>query len=106
MARKLRVEYPGAIYHAKGSVPELTRNRPLGGTYEARCNSATGNTEIRNTKGKFAWLDRIDNNPNRADPWWFSLLEIMNEIPETISGAAFDVWISWEDNRTNVRETP
>jgi len=77
----------------------------LGGSYEARCSPATGKTELRNTKGHFLWLDTIRSNPSRNDPWYFWLAETYNKIPEAIHGASFKVLITWEDNRTEIRET-
>ena len=77
----------------------------LGGTYEARCRIDNGKKiyEYKNTKGKFRWFDTIDSSPNSKDPWWFQLLETLNEIPEWITAAEFDVEIDFEDNRPIIR---
>jgi hypothetical protein len=83
---------------------QAQRVEARGGTYELRCSSSNGKTEIRNTKGEFRWFDRIDNNPSRNDPWYFWLFETANEIPEWLTGCDFDVEIDWQDNRNDVRE--
>ena len=74
----------------------------VGGTYEARA-CGEGKIELRKTKGEFRWFDRIDNNPSRNDPFFMWLGEIINIIPETITGADFDVEIDWQDDRDEER---
>jgi hypothetical protein len=56
------------------------------------------------SKGKFRWYDTIDSNPSTADDPVFWALEAVNQIPEWISGAAFDVQIDWADDRQEVRD--
>ncbi len=75
----------------------------LGGTFDLRFNSVAGKYELRNTKGAFRWIDRIDSNSSSSDPLYFRLLETVNGVAEWITGADFPVNIDWEDNRATVR---
>ena len=75
-----------------------------GGTIELRCVDKT-TIEMKNTRGKFKWIDRIDSNANKNDPWWFRSLETLNEGAEWITGADFPVEIDWKDNRPEVRSS-
>jgi RHS repeat-associated protein len=78
----------------------------LGGNYQARCNGSS--IEIRNTKGRFRWNDKINSNANFNDLFKVktflpTVLEYLNEIPEYISGADFFLFIDWQDDNKKER---
>ena len=69
------------------------------GSFEYRKNPDSGDIEVRNAAVSYKWFDRIDCNPSRGDPFGFYVLESVNSACEWITGADFDIEITWEDNR-------
>jgi RHS repeat-associated protein len=100
IARRDGIDFSDAGFWLNRANPGV--NTLAGGSFEMRV--CSNKIEIRNTMGKFRWFDRIDNNPNRNDGFWFWLLESVNQIPEWLTNAAFDVQIDWQDDRKDVRE--